>query len=370
MERNLRGEIFTAVLVLLLLLTVGLSAVFLSSVGAPSAPLTATVATLVSNVDDPPTDTASPTAPAPVTLTATPTQTPSQTPPRPTETERPTETPLTPTVRATETERATLTRTRVPSQTPTLAPTRTLPPTYTPLPPTTERATAAPPTVVAAVPTDTASPTHTPRATATPRPSMTALPVTPSITPTLVPCSAPAGWTTYTVVRGNTLFSIARAVGSTVGELRTVNCLADADNIQVGGVLFVPRAPTSPIQTGVPRALPSSQQTQLLVLEGCSSPASVITSPSAGQQLRGTFDVIGTATIDDGRFQFYRLEVRPDFTNVYNFYARSDVPIYNGLLGRINAGLFDPGLYWIRLTVVDRTGNFITPCAIPVVFAP
>jgi hypothetical protein len=38
------------------------------------------------------------------------------------------------------------------------------------------------------------------------------------------------------------------------------------------------------------------------------------------------------------------------------------------VLGNVNADLFDDGLYWVRLVVVDKTGNFIEPCAIPVIF--
>lgn len=179
------------------------------------------------------------------------------------------------------------------------------------------------------------------------------------------PCSMPAGWTTYTVQPGNTLFSIARAVGSTVGELRTVNCIADADNITVGQVLFVPRPPRGPVRTGVPR-IPEPITVQQLALEGCSAAAASLSSPGAGQHLSGMFTVTGTAALDN--FQYYKLEVRPDFTNVYNFYSRSDVPVINGVLGTINADLFDDGLYWVRLVVVDKTGNFPDPCAIPVIF--
>jgi hypothetical protein len=164
---------------------------------------------------------------------------------------------------------------------------------------------------------------------------------------------------------GNTLFSIARAVGSTVGELRTVNCIADADNIGVGDILFVPRMPNGPVRTGIPQ-LPEASEVINFQSVGCTIPASSINGPAPGTRLSGLFTVSGTAALDD--FQFYRLEVRPDFPNIYNFYARSEQQVVNGTLGQINAELFDDGLYWVRLTVVDTTGNFIQPCAIPVIF--
>jgi LysM repeat protein len=175
----------------------------------------------------------------------------------------------------------------------------------------------------------------------------------------------PPGWTTYTVVRGNTLFAIARATGSTVGELREVNCITDVDNIQTNDVLFVPRAPNQPVRTVVPR-IPDEEEVIALFPVGCGIPSSSIGSPYAGQRVSGSFAVFGTAAHED--FQYYRLEVRPDFTNVYNFYSRSDIPVSNGVLGQINAELFDDGVFWIRLTVVDKTGNFIQPCEIPVIF--
>lgn len=184
---------------------------------------------------------------------------------------------------------------------------------------------------------------------------------------TVAPCSQPNGWTTYTVERGNTLFSIARAVESTVGELRTVNCVADVDNIDVGDVLYVPRAPQEPVRTGVP-TVPDTETVAGLARMGCSSPASQITSPAAGARVSGVFTLSGTATIDNDNFQFYRIEIRPDFSDTYNFYARAEVPVFNGSLGQVNAALFDAGLYWVRLTVVDKTGNYIEPCTVPLFF--
>lgn len=183
--------------------------------------------------------------------------------------------------------------------------------------------------------------------------------------PVPAPCAIPPGWTTYTVQPGNTLYSIARAVGSTVGELREVNCIADASNIDVEQVLFVPRAPNGPVQTGVPRP-PDVDDMFGLLPEGCTVPASSIVFPAPGERLNGVFPVFGTAALED--FQYYKLEVRPDFTNVYNFYGRADIPVLNGPLGIINTDLFGDGVYWVRVVVVDKTGNFVEPCAIPVIF--
>lgn len=148
-----------------------------------------------------------------------------------------------------------------------------------------------------------------------------------------------------------------------MGELKTVNCIPDADNIATGDVIFVPRSPNGPVQTGVPR-VPDS--TQILQREGCALASSQIVAPQPGQRIQGTFGVAGTAALDE--FQYYKIEVRPDFTNVYNFYSQSFDPVSNGSLGAVNAEMFDDGLYWVKLTVVDRTGNFVEPCVVPVIF--
>ena len=101
-------------------------------------------------------------------------------------------------------------------------------------------------------------------------------------------------------------------------------------------------------------------------VQGCSLGGSRITSPFPGQQISGNFTVLGSASI--ANFNSYKLEVRPDFTNIYNFYSGSYSPVESGALGQINASLFDPGLYWLRLVVVENSGNFVEPCAIPVIF--
>lgn len=55
--------------------------------------------------------------------------------------------------------------------------------------------------------------------------------------------SIPAGWTTYTVRRGDTLSAIAAGSGSSVSQLSATNCIPDARFIQVGQQVAVPRTP-------------------------------------------------------------------------------------------------------------------------------
>ncbi len=53
----------------------------------------------------------------------------------------------------------------------------------------------------------------------------------------------PAGWTTYTIRRGDTLSAIARGAGSTISELVAANCITNTRLIRVGQQIFVPRQP-------------------------------------------------------------------------------------------------------------------------------
>ncbi len=324
MQRNVSGEITAAVLLVLLLGVVGLSAVLLATVSDGRATPAAV-------------------AVSPVTVVVVVTETPSSNE-QVTATDTPTATQTdTPTQMASATRTATETLTPTPSVTNTDAPTRTDTPTQT------ESATPSP------TETATMTPTQHPTATA-------------SASDRLVSsrCDRPRGWAIYTVERGSTLFSIARAVDSTVGELRTVNCLSNVDNIIAGQTLFVPRLPDGPVKTSVPRALPPNVGG--LGRQGCTDAQSVVSAPRPGQRVSGSFDVYGSAYLDEMTFQYYKLEVRPDFADVYNFYSRSEQAVENGRLGHINADLFDDGVHWVRLVVVDKTGNFIEPCVIPVIF--
>jgi LysM repeat protein len=62
----------------------------------------------------------------------------------------------------------------------------------------------------------------------------------PPVTPTCAP--APADWVTYSVQRGDTLFSLARNSGTTLDVVVSVNCLGST-TIHVGQALLLPRLP-------------------------------------------------------------------------------------------------------------------------------
>ena len=81
--------------------------------------------------------------------------------------------------------------------------------------------------------------------------------------------------------------------------------------------------------------------------------------------MRNVQEFRGTATRDD--FSFYKLEIRQegystpeDFITFYT----GDTPVVSGSLGTLLTEAFTNGEYWIRLTVVDSTGNYLERCSI------
>jgi LysM repeat protein len=108
-------------------------------------------------------------------------------------------------------------------------------PTPTPPPTATTPPTDIPPTITPLVPT------QGPVVQATPQFVFTAQ-LPPTTVPTSTFCAVRSDWPTYAVVAGDTLYSIARATGSTIDELAGANCLPNANQLEVGQILYVPQA--------------------------------------------------------------------------------------------------------------------------------
>lgn len=168
-------------------------------------------------------------------------------------------------------------------------------------------------------------------------------------------CVAPFGWVEYRVRRGDSLFSIARATGSTIDALQAANCLDDIHRIQVGEPLYVPGAASDPVQPGG------------LDPQGCTDAGSMIISPLPGERVQDVFLLTGTALVDN--FSHYQVEVRPDSIAAYRFYSRSGQAVVNNTLGTVDSTIFESGLYWVRLSVINTSGRVSEPaCAIPLIF--
>jgi LysM repeat protein len=79
-------------------------------------------------------------------------------------------------------------------------------------------------------------------------------PQSPTTTPNT--CGAPSNWITYIVQPGDTLFSIAQRVNSSLNQLILANCLTSS-SIHTGQRLYVPRQPSPiPSPTSIPPTKP------------------------------------------------------------------------------------------------------------------
>jgi LysM repeat protein len=236
------------------------------------------------------------------------------------------------------------------------------------------------------IPTQTRAPTvivipTSTRSASTPIPTRTARPATdtntPAPAPTSTPCSLPTGWVDYIVQSGDTLFSIGLRYGLTVDEMMKANCLTD-ERIDAGDVLRVPpvtpRATTfvTPAPTnGIPikTATSGPTGTQTATDGACTSHDSVITFPEVGAKLSGIVQIRGTVRLVE--FAFYKLEIRREGASTsrdYKTFFTGEVQVTNGMLASLNTAEYADGEYWVRLVVVDSTGNYPERCAILYLF--
>ncbi len=103
----------------------------------------------------------------------------------------------------------------------------------------------------------------------------------------------------------------------------------------------------------------------------CEDTRAVNFAPRANEVISGTVDVYGTAQHD--LFQYYKLEYAQgsnvDPTGEFAYITGVSQPVVDGLLATLDTTSLDNGPYTLRLTVVDRTGNFPPPCTVTVQIA-
>jgi len=99
----------------------------------------------------------------------------------------------------------------------------------------------------------------------------------------------------------------------------------------------------------------------------CPHPEVHITSPGMDAILNGPVQILGTANISN--FQYYKVEVgsgdNPTSWSIFSDIHKS--PIAGGLLDIWDPSGYPPGVYKLRLTVVDNTGNYPPPCEVRVI---
>lgn len=116
----------------------------------------------------------------------------------------------------------------------------------------------------------------------------------------------------------------------------------------------IPTQPPQPTAPPVPAA-------------SCPTAGVQISSPGNGSVVMGTFNINGTADIPE--FQFYKVEYSQG-TSLSGFASIGDIlatRVQGGRLNSWNTSGFAKGVYALRLTVVDVSGNFPPPCTIYVI---
>jgi SH3-like domain-containing protein len=96
----------------------------------------------------------------------------------------------------------------------------------------------------------------------------------------------------------------------------------------------------------------------------CPNPGVQITSPEPGYQFFSRLVFIeGSANIPD--FSHYKIEYSTDPNNDnWTYLFQKDTPVENDVLMELNTSTVPSGPYGVRLTVVDRSGNYPEPCIV------
>jgi hypothetical protein len=101
---------------------------------------------------------------------------------------------------------------------------------------------------------------------------------------------------------------------------------------------------------------------------GCVTGRVFISAPEAGQELQGTVDVQGTASIQD--FGFYKYEVAPLGADTWATISAGRDRVNDGSLGQWDTSSLSPGDYQLRLVVTDNQGQALPACIIDVRISP
>jgi hypothetical protein len=112
----------------------------------------------------------------------------------------------------------------------------------------------------------------------------------------------------------------------------------------------------------------SPPQTAVANVIGCTPNQIMLTTPAAGDEIKGTVELIGTVNIPN--FGFYKYEVARLGTDTWATISADRNTVNNGLLGRWNTTALTPGDYQLRLVVTDNQGKVLPACVVPVRIVP
>ena len=96
-------------------------------------------------------------------------------------------------------------------------------------------------------------------------------------------------------------------------------------------------------------------------ITACPTQGVAITAITAARP--GWLNIRGSAEIPN--LEYWKGEISAD-GNVWSMLYRSTSPVRDGVLIEFNTASVNRGTYQVRLTAVDRTGNYPEPCIIQV----
>jgi len=120
-------------------------------------------------------------------------------------------------------------------------------------------------------------------------------------------------------------------------------------------------APQASLAAATPTAAPPA--VVAAVAATCPNPQVALIAPTANASVSGTVGFLGSAS--DENLWFYKLEWAAAGSSTFAYFAGSRSGVTNGWLGNLDTTTLVNGDYIIRLTVVDVTGNYPTPCDLP-----
>jgi hypothetical protein len=101
---------------------------------------------------------------------------------------------------------------------------------------------------------------------------------------------------------------------------------------------------------------------------GCTPNQIMLTSPAAGDEIKGTVDLIGTVNIPN--FGFYKYEVAQMGSDTWATISADRITVNNGKIGSWDTTALTPGDYQLRLVVTDNQGKVLPACIVPVRIVP
>lgn len=121
-----------------------------------------------------------------------------------------------------------------------------------------------------------------------------------------------------------------------------------------------------PPPTDTPTPEPPPAAAAVVAAPACADARSSISAPGVNQVLSGQVAVTGRAFHES--FQYYKLEYAPGANagDGYTYFDGANSGVDGGTLGVLNTSSLPNGVYTLRLTVVDMTANYPTPCDVTI----